>query len=207
MSRSNSTSPLLTRSVKIFTETENSNDDHRNMGFSPESINHRLRQHVRSRRKLHEERSRTPSRDESDFSTDNDSNTFINVPENRLLAFRKRKNEKKDADNFCKELYRYFGNILSRAVLSPGSLLKSLILNDNPDEYVIKMFGCLDLCKKGEIETILLNIQAAVAIISSIMFWVGSQDLLTNVFFAPSLTRELIFSFMGLITLGITDTM
>jgi hypothetical protein len=85
--------------------------------------------------------------------------------------------------------------------------MKKLIIKEDEEDDVVKFLGFIDLCKRDELASVLINIQAGVAITSSIMFWVGSQDVLTNAMFSPSLMREILFTLFGVVLLGITDTM
>lgn len=81
------------------------------------------------------------------------------------------------------------------------------------------------LCKEEEWHTLVLNFKAAIAIYSSIIFWVGTWDILSEpmsrlagggendsndpvyVLLAPSFQRELLYFFSGIFLMMITDTL
>jgi hypothetical protein len=100
-------------------------------------------------------------------------------------------------DWFFGQVFDVFSSLIKR----PGEIAQNLAQKE--DDHIV--IGCVDLCEAQEAGSIILNVQAFVAIVSSILFWVGSQDILVDAF-DPSLTRELAFSGIGLVLVFVTDT-
>jgi hypothetical protein len=86
-----------------------------------------------------------------------------------------------------------------------------------PEKQVLTILGT-PLCSKDEYQTILVNARAAIAMHSSILFWVGAWNLLSEpmndsngntiyLIIQPNLYREIIFFTIGVLLLIITDTL
>jgi hypothetical protein len=202
---SDSHSPLLSP-VKYF--TTDVKIEARGNESSPSHRLNLIRNHVRSRRKLHEE-GKSPII--SDNEMDDESSTF--VPKRESYLIRSKNSNSNDfhkhslMENRCGKILHVLKKTLSSLITSPGFAMKKLIIKEDEEDDVVKFLGFIDLCKRDELASVLINIQAGVAITSSIMFWVGSQDVLTNAMFSPSLMREILFTLFGVVLLGITDTM
>jgi hypothetical protein len=94
------------------------------------------------------------------------------------------------------------GDVLKLMLQKPGVLIRQLIRDDN---RVLSIAG-LKVCASHDAGHVLLAIRAFVAIVSSILFWVGAQDYLLSAF-EPSLDREVWFSIIGLVLIIVTDTL